>query len=63
MRELPAMLCDGVKAVGVHNGVARVVFIRLDVETGNPLPAFELQIPVGQIAALMKALAPIARVQ
>lgn len=59
MHELPAMLCDGVKAVGVHNGVARVVLIRLDVETGNPFPAFELQISLTQVSTLIKALESI----
>ena len=41
----PAVIfCDAVQSLGVHNGVVRVSFIRLNPE-GRPVPALELMLP------------------
>lgn len=42
---------DGIQAVGVHNGVARVMMMRLGSD-GKPLPALELLMPI----AIMKSV-------
>ncbi len=60
MQEAPVVFCDAVQAVGVHNGLARITFIRLDV-SGQPAPALELLIPVTQVATLGRALQALAR--
>lgn len=54
------MFVDTVRAVGVHNGVLRIEFIRLNA-SGNPVPALELVMPAGQASALAKAIGGIAR--
>lgn len=59
---IPSILCDAVKTVAVHNGVARVVLMRLDAD-GQSFPVLELQIPVPQVADVVKALASIRRPQ
>lgn len=53
-RDVPAVLCDAVQSVAVHNGVARIRLIRLDAE-GNAQPVLELHMPVGQVGSLAKA--------
>jgi hypothetical protein len=60
MSEKPIIFCDTVQSVAVHNGIARISFIRLDMD-GKPTPALELLVPVGQVASLMKALQSVAR--
>ncbi len=60
MSEKQVIFCDTVQSAGVHNGIARISFIRLDAE-GKNLPALELLIPVGQVASLLKALQSVAR--
>lgn len=54
-REVPAILCDTVQSVGVHNGIVRITFIRLDAD-GKATRALELFMPVSQMSALAKAL-------
>jgi hypothetical protein len=60
MSESPVIFCDAVQSVAVHNGIARISLIRLEMD-GKPTAALELLIPVGQIAALMKALQSVVR--
>src|SRR5208282_2847816 len=51
MSEKQVIFCDTVQSAGVHNGIARISFIRLDAE-GKNLPALELLIPVGEPSLL-----------
>lgn len=44
-------LVDGVHSVSIHNGVVRIVFMRLDSE-GNAVPSVELNIPMNQVASI-----------
>ncbi len=60
MPEAPIVFCDTLQSVGVHNGIARIAFIRLDA-AGKPAPALELLMPVSQVAALTKALQAVGR--
>ena len=60
MPDNAVIFCDNVQSVGVHNGIARIAFIRLDA-AGSPSPVLELLIPVGQVASLAKALHSITR--
>jgi hypothetical protein len=53
-------LVDGVSAIAVHNGVARIQFMRLDVD-GKPEPTVELAVPAPQVRAIMEAFAKAAR--
>jgi hypothetical protein len=50
----PAFLVDGVSAVAIHNGVARIQFMRLSVD-GKPEPSVELAVPVVQVKSLIEA--------
>ncbi|OGA74822.1 MAG: hypothetical protein A3G81_16865 [Betaproteobacteria bacterium RIFCSPLOWO2_12_FULL_65_14] len=54
-----SIIVDGIQTVGVHNGVARVKFIRLGAD-GKPVPAVELLIPVAQLNAIVQGLGKIA---
>lgn len=47
-------LVDGVSAVAIHNGVARIQFMRLGVD-GKPEPSVELAVPVVQVKSLIDA--------
>jgi len=49
------IFCDAVQSLGVHNGVARIVMIRLGPD-GKPTPAVELLLPTAQIVTLIKTL-------
>ena len=50
----PTYLVDGVSAVALHNGVARVQFMRLGVE-GRPEPVCELAVPAPQVRSILEA--------
>ena len=56
----PTFLVDGVSAIAVHNGVARIQFMRLNVE-GNAEPAFELAVPAPQTRAILEAFVKATR--
>lgn len=56
----PVIFCDTVQSLGVHNGVARISFIRLDAE-GKPLPALDLLLPVAQAENFVKTLSTIGK--
>jgi hypothetical protein len=60
MPATPVIFCDTVQSVGVHNGLARIAFIRLEAN-GKPAPALELLMPVSQIGTLTKALQSVGR--
>lgn len=51
-------LVDGVQSIAVNNGIARILFMRLDI-TGTPMPAVELHIPMNQMASIAQSLSKI----
>lgn len=51
-------LVDGIQSVSIHNGIARVVFMRLDTN-GKPLPSVELNIPMNQVSSITTALSKV----
>jgi hypothetical protein len=51
-------MVDGIQSVAIHNGVARIVFMRLDTN-GKPDPSVELNIPMNQMSSITKALGNI----
>jgi len=57
--EVQTFLVDGVRTVGVHNGVARVQFFQLNSE-GKPTPVLELAIPMLQARPIADAFAKVA---
>jgi len=59
-RPSPSYLVDGVSAVAIHNGVARIQFMRLNVE-GKPEPSVELAVPVTQVKSLIEAFTKASR--
>lgn len=60
IQQLPVenYLVDGVHSVSIHNGVVRIVFMRLDSE-GNALPSVELNIPMSQIDSISDVMSQI----
>ncbi|MFT7224298.1 MAG: hypothetical protein ACI82Z_001854 [Cellvibrionaceae bacterium] len=54
----PIFTVDGIQSAGVHNGLARVLFIRLGAD-GKPLPAVELNIPVNLIQSISQAIGKV----
>ncbi len=53
--EVPVIVCDAVQSMGVHNGVARISFLRL-LPDGRPLPSLELLLPTATVAQIIKTL-------
>lgn len=51
-------LVDGIQSVAIHNGIARIVFMRLDTK-GEPLPSVELNVPMNQVPAITAALSKV----
>ena len=51
-------LVDGIQSVAIHNGIARIIFMRLDT-AGNPLPSVELNVPMNQIQSITAALSKV----
>ena len=60
MFESNAVVVDGIQTVGVHNGVARIQFMRLGAD-GNPVPVMEMLIPINQVAAISHGLSKIIK--
>ena len=58
--QIKQYLVDGVSAVGIHNGVARVQFMRLNVD-GKPEPTVELAVPVPQLRSILDAFVKVTR--
>ena len=58
--EIPAILADGVNALAVHNGIARVQFMRLGID-GKPQPVVELQLPTIAAKSISDALRKVGQ--
>ena len=56
---IQAFLVDGVTGVAVHNGVARIQFMRLDIQ-GRPEEICEVHIPVNVVRGVVEALRKIS---
>ena len=50
----PSFLVDGISAIAVHNGIARIEFMCLGLD-GKPKPALELQIPQAMVKSIAEA--------
>jgi hypothetical protein len=50
-----SFMVDGIQSVAIHNGVARIVFMRLDTN-GKPIPSVELNVPMNQMPTITQAL-------
>jgi hypothetical protein len=53
-----SFMVDGIQSVAIHNGVARIVFMRLDTN-GEPLPSVELNVPMNQMSSITQALGKV----
>jgi hypothetical protein len=58
MQTQPTLLVDGVSAIAIHNGVARVQFMRLGLD-GQPTNSHEVLIPVTAVKSVVDALQKI----
>jgi hypothetical protein len=58
MQTQPTLLVDGVSAIAIHNGVARVQFMRLGLD-GQPANSHEVLIPIGAVKSVVDALQKI----
>ena len=58
--EARVIFVDGIQALGVDNGVARIQMMRLSAE-GKPVPALELLIPLPQTKTFVDALSKIVK--
>ena len=56
----PTFLVDGVSAIAIHNGVARIQFMRLNLE-GKPETSLELAVPVTQVKSIVEAFMKASR--
>ncbi len=54
------VLVDAIQSVGIHNGIVRLVCVRLDAK-GTPTPALELCIPMNQVHVFADALQKASR--
>lgn len=54
------ILVDGIKSVGVHNGIVRINFMRLDTD-GKDEVVLQLALPQSQVQSVAKALNGIVR--
>jgi hypothetical protein len=50
-----SFMVDGIQSVAIHNGVARIVFMRLDTN-GKPIPSVEINVPMNQMPTITQAL-------
>ena len=55
MQTQPTLLVDGVSSIAIHNGVARVQFMRLGLD-GLPTDSHEVLIPLGAVPSIIEAL-------
>ena len=58
MDEKKTVLVDGIQSIGVHNGIARITFMRLGTD-GRPAPVIDLCIPVNQAMAISQGISKI----
>ena len=56
--QIESIVIDGVQSMGVHNGIGRVVLMRLGAD-GKPVPVVELCIPANQAMAIAQAIGKI----
>jgi len=54
----PTFLVDGVSAIAIHNGVARLQFMRLGVD-GKPVNSHEMHVPLAAVKPMLDALRKI----
>lgn len=54
------ILVDGIKSMGIHNGIVRINFMRLDTD-GKDEVVLQLGLPQSQAQSVAKALNGIAR--
>jgi hypothetical protein len=54
-KEAPAILCDAVQSLAVHNGVVRIVFSRLTPQ-GDGVAALELLLPIATLPSVLAVL-------
>lgn len=55
MQIQPTLLVDGVSSIAIHNGVARVQFMRLGLD-GQQTDSHEVLIPMGAVQSIIDAL-------
>jgi hypothetical protein len=51
----PVFLVDGVSNIAIHNGVARMQFMRLEVD-GKAVPSHEVWVPLPAMKSILEAL-------
>ena len=56
----PIVYCDAIQSAGLHNGNARLLLTRFDVN-GSPIPAVELILPASELKTLVSALQKVSR--
>jgi hypothetical protein len=56
--DVPVILVDAIQSIGVHNGIARIVLMRLGAD-GRPDEVLELCIPANQTTAIAQGIAKI----
>jgi hypothetical protein len=54
-QSVPVYPVDAISALGIHNGVVRIQFMRLSTE-GNAIPTVELFLPISQMKSLADTL-------
>jgi hypothetical protein len=59
MENIAAFPVDGISSLGIHNGVVRIQFMRLNPD-GKAVPAVELNVPISQMKALSDTIAKAA---
>jgi hypothetical protein len=55
---IASIVVDGIQHLSVHNGLGRVVLMRLGPD-GKPIPVLELCIPVNQAMVIAQAIGKI----
>jgi hypothetical protein len=55
VENIQAFPVDGISSLGIHNGVVRIQFMRLDPD-GRAVPAVEINVPVSQMRSLADTL-------
>jgi hypothetical protein len=60
MENVQAFPVDGISSLGIHNGVVRIQFMRLNTD-GKAIPCVEINVPVSQIKTLSDTLVALAR--
>jgi hypothetical protein len=60
MIDVQAFPVDGISSLGIHNGVVRIQFMRLNTD-GKAVPALEIHVPASQIKQLADTLAGLAK--